>query len=125
MTAHVRIADRPWADSIAVYLIIEAGNVRLIERPNHVNGPEARDPLSPGVDPGPSLTLSDDMARALLDALAAHYRRATDTGTLRADYEHERRRVDTLTNALVKAHADQLTAERTRIEQLAQEVGRR
>jgi hypothetical protein len=44
----------------------------------------------------PALRLPDDMARALLDALAAHYGGQTDTRTLRQDYLAERARVDRL-----------------------------
>jgi len=122
MTARARITDRPWADSIGIYLLRIGDGLRLIERPNHPNGPNALDPAEPGMDVEPSLVLSDDMAMALLDALAAHYRRATDTGTLRADYEAERRRVDKLTDALIGAHTNQLAAERARVDMLAREV---
>lgn len=102
MTARARITAEPWADSIAVYLVRDTQGVRLVERPNH---PEGAVTVIPGTVAVPSLRLDDDMAVALLDALAAHYRRATDTGTLRADYEKERARVDRLTEALITAHA--------------------
>jgi len=41
------------------------------------------------------LRLPDDVARALLDALASHYGGTSDVQTLRRDYEAERKRVDT------------------------------
>jgi hypothetical protein len=44
----------------------------------------------------PTITLPDHMATALLDALAAHYRRATEQTTVRADLEREQARVDGL-----------------------------
>lgn len=48
----------------------------------------------------PTLILYDDEARALLDALVAHYQGAENTQTLRRDYDHERARVDKLTDAV-------------------------
>lgn len=104
MTAQARVVDEPWADGVAVYLLRRGDGITLIERPNHVNGPGALDPVNPGVDPGPSLHLADDMALQLLEALAHHYGRATDATHLRRDYDAERRRVDTLTGALIDAH---------------------
>ena len=105
MTAQARVVDEPWADGVAIYLMRDLpgpGGTRTIDRPGHANGPDARDVITPGADPGPSLRLDDDMAMQLLDALARHYRRATDTGTLRQDYEYERTRVDRLTDALIR-----------------------
>lgn len=100
MTAQVRIADQPWADRIGIYLLRDQAGMRLIDRPG-----TAAEPVDPARDPGASLVLDDDMAVALLDALATHYRRATDTTHLRADYDAERARVDQLTAALIDAHA--------------------
>jgi hypothetical protein len=54
---------------------------------------------------GPSLRLPDDLGRALLDALSAHYGGTSDTRTLRRDYEHERGRVDRLIGHLVGSPA--------------------
>jgi hypothetical protein len=101
VTAQARVADEPWADGIAIYLLRRSDSITLIERPNHVDGPGALDPVSPGTDPGPSLRLSDDMALQLLDALSRHYGRATDATHLRADYDRERQRVDKLTDAFI------------------------
>jgi hypothetical protein len=50
----------------------------------------------------PTLNLSDDMARAMLDALSAHYGGHSDTRTLRRDYDDERKRVDRLTDAIIQ-----------------------
>jgi len=44
----------------------------------------------------PTLTLDDDSAHALLDALTRHYQGAEDTRALRRDYDAERKRVDLL-----------------------------
>lgn len=101
MTARANVTDRPWSDGIAVYLTRTAGEHRFIVRPG-ATGMDEQAVIEPGVDPGPSMLLADDMAMVLLDALAAHYRRATDTGNLRADYDAERARVDRLTDALIR-----------------------
>lgn len=44
----------------------------------------------------PTLNLREDMARALLDALSAHFGGSSDVQTLRKDYMAERARVDKL-----------------------------
>lgn len=49
----------------------------------------------------PTLTLGDDEARALLDALMRHYQGASDMHTVRQDLLHERGRVDKLTEAMI------------------------
>lgn len=49
----------------------------------------------------PTLTLSNDAARALLDALTRHYQGASDMHTVRADLLHERGRVDKLMTAVI------------------------
>lgn len=56
--------------------------------------------LAEHVETEPTLTLEDDAARALLDALTRHYQGAEDTRSLRADYDHERKRVDKLSDAV-------------------------
>lgn len=53
--------------------------------------------------PSPTLLLSDDMGRALLDALSAHYGGHSDVRSLRKDYDAERKRVDKLTDAVIQA----------------------
>ena len=55
-------------------------------------------PVNAAVEP--TMILPDFMARALLDALTAHYHGAEDTRALRRDYDAERARVDKLTGAL-------------------------
>lgn len=53
---------------------------------------------------GERLVLTDDVARALYEALAVHYgHTGHDMRALRKDYEHERGRVDRLTDALLEA----------------------
>lgn len=50
---------------------------------------------------GPTLSLTNDVARALLDALTRHYQGASDMHTVRADLLHERGRVDRLITAVI------------------------
>lgn len=50
----------------------------------------------------PSLLLSDGHARALLDALSAHYGGSSDVQTLRKDYMAERARVDRFIEHMVR-----------------------
>jgi hypothetical protein len=57
------------------------------------------EPFEPGEDP-PTITIPDEVARALLDALSAHYGGTGDTRALRRDYDAERARVDRLIAAL-------------------------
>lgn len=50
----------------------------------------------------PGLNLPENVARALLDALSAHFGGTSDTRQLRSDFEHERGRVDRLITHLTK-----------------------
>lgn len=49
----------------------------------------------------PSLVLGDEMARVLLDALAAYFGGTGEVQTLRRDYDAERKRVDKMIEALI------------------------
>lgn len=49
----------------------------------------------------PTLSLPDDLARALLDALLRHYQGASDMHTVRADLIAERKRSDKMIDALI------------------------
>jgi hypothetical protein len=49
---------------------------------------------------GPTIRLTDEIARELLEALLRHYQGASDMHTLRADYLHERSRLDGLLRTL-------------------------
>ncbi len=51
--------------------------------------------------PVPSLKVDDGVGRALLDALVAYYGGTTGGRQQRADFEHERQRVDRLIGALI------------------------
>ena len=89
---------------IDVFLGFDTDAGMLIVRPDG-NGDDTYEEAVPaGASPAnnaPSLRLRDDLARALLDALAVHYGGTGDTRTLRKDYEHERGRVDSLISHLM------------------------
>jgi hypothetical protein len=52
-------------------------------------------------DPRPSLELDDDLALALLNALAAYFGGTSDVRALRQDLDTERKRADRLIEALI------------------------
>lgn len=58
----------------------------------------------------PWLRLPEDVAHALLDALAAHFAGASDTRQLRRDYDAERARTDKLTDAVIRIAVSQTGA---------------
>lgn len=58
--------------------------------------------------PAASLKLTDDLGMALLDALADHYGNAAGGRQQRADFEHERARVDRLIDVVSGALAASL-----------------
>lgn len=83
--------------SVDIYLGNERsdGSMDIVRPAELVAGPS-----EPGIQTEPALKLDDDLARALLDALAAHYGGTSDTRQLRRDYEAERARVDRLLELL-------------------------
>jgi hypothetical protein len=54
-----------------------------------------------GVEVEPSFTITNEFGRALLDALLRYYQGASDMHTLRADYLHERDRVDKMLESMM------------------------
>lgn len=99
-----RIAITPDAvmDGVSIQIAMRAGDVVH----QLVFGPADHELVAPGTSlPRPSLAIPDDLGRALLDALAAHYGGTTGGLQQRADFEHERRRVDRLIEHLTKAAA--------------------
>jgi hypothetical protein len=100
MTYRIRIEQDARVDGIAVQIaerLADGAVIRQVryERTDAVVVPEAS-------MPAPSLVLSDDLGRALLDALAAHYGGTTGGRQQRADFEHERARVDRLIGHLTR-----------------------
>jgi hypothetical protein len=58
------------------------------------------DEVEPDGAASPTILLSEEAARALLDALVRRYEGASDMHTVRSDLLHERGRVDKLTEAV-------------------------
>lgn len=58
-------------------------------------------PVTPMAMAKPTFQISNDAARALLDALTRHYQGASDMHTVRGDLLHERGRVDKLIEAVI------------------------
>lgn len=58
-------------------------------------------PADDGAYAAPSFRLDDEAARALLDALAAHFGGTSEVQTMRADLLHERKRVDKMIDHLI------------------------
>ena len=86
------------AHGVAVYLGHETnGRATRLAVPAHLELQDVGDSL---VQAEPWLRLNDDIAQALMDALAAHYGGHTHLLTLRADYEAERDRLDKLIDLL-------------------------
>lgn len=50
----------------------------------------------------PSISIPSEIARSLFEALTVHFGGSTSTQQLRADYDSERKRVDKLTDAVLK-----------------------
>jgi hypothetical protein len=78
---------------LAVYLVDQRGDTSAIGLPVELTFQTITDEQSSATQQ-PTLRLPEDMARALLDALAAHFGGTSDVQTLRKDYVAERARVD-------------------------------
>ena len=91
---------------VAVYLVEHRGQDRyVVGQPVEIVFHEEDEVASSAVHE-PTLRLSGDMARALLDALAAHFGGSSDVQTLRQDYLAERVRVDKMIDRLIGNGAD-------------------
>lgn len=103
-----RIREDSFGDGIDIAIIMKPGEYSDgVRRILHIVGidPDGRltqrwDEMVPGAAREPTLTLTDDEARALLAALHTHYSGVEDTRTLRRDYDHERGRVDKLADVI-------------------------
>lgn len=97
----IRVAEDMLADGISVY--VTEKNETSPRRVLHVaeagrwNRWTELDPHgAAGEDVPPTIRLTDDQGRALLDALLRHYQGWSEQHALRADYLAERKRVDDL-----------------------------
>lgn len=97
----VRVAEDMLADGISVYVTEKHDatprRVLHVAEGGRWSTWEELDPhgaASPEVTP--TIRLTDDQGRAVLDALLRHYQGWSEQHTLRADYLAERKRVDDL-----------------------------
>lgn len=88
-------------DAIGVYLLDDHGMRVSVAQPAELVFTECEDQFAMLPD-RPTLFLPDNHARALLDALSAHYGGTSDTRTLRRDYDAERARVDKMLGAILE-----------------------
>lgn len=93
--------EDPVLDGIRVFLGYRGHKVR-----NYVTGIYAHGVETASVDPGiadvPTLTLPTEVAHVLLDALAEHFGGTSTQQAARADFVHERGRVDKLLDAVTR-----------------------
>lgn len=101
----VHIFDSHYSFGVGISILNE-GEDRPREIARFENGQlRSFESFDPHAAVDPSLVLSDDIARALLDALTRRYHGAEDTRALRRDYDDERKRVDKLTAGLLSLAA--------------------
>lgn len=100
MTWRVRITPDAMVDGIALQIAHRSGDVtqQLIFDSGTLESVESRS-VMPSRS---SLRFDDALGRALLDALAEHYGNTSGGRQQGADFEHERRRVDKLTDRMLE-----------------------
>lgn len=105
MTARALVTDGFPSQSVHIMLgrVFPDGSSEVV-RPADLTF-ERTPPHAAGVTQDASLTLPEDMARELLDALLRHFGGSAETQTLRKDYDAERRRVDKLIDVLIDRSA--------------------
>lgn len=101
VNARARVEADFAGDGVAVWLgrKLETGFV-TVEPTNLVM--QVRDAGSVAVANEPAFRLPEDLARALLDALATHFGGVSEVQSLRRDYLAERARVDKMIDHLTK-----------------------
>lgn len=99
MTVRVLIENNFQIDGVEIRIGRKTENGLLVM----MDGGTHADLIANGVSLpiAPFATVTDDVAMALRDALTVHYGGAPETKWLRADYDAERKRVDTLTEAII------------------------
>lgn len=100
MTARARVEHNFASGGVAIFLGWRTGNQVSIIEPATLTRRfvETSDTY---IASEPSLCLDDDMARAVLDALAAYFGGTAEVQTLRGDYLAERARVDKMIDTLL------------------------
>lgn len=102
MTWRIAIVPDAATDGVAIQIArrLDGGHVQQLRFEQVAEAMSA----APGTTmPTPSLVLADDLAMALLDALADHYGSTSGGRQQRGDFEHERGRVDRLIGVLAGA----------------------
>ncbi len=101
MTARAYVNNDFPRDQVVIYLgeRCDDGRVSVGEPTDIVF--RTMEPMEAAAERGPTLRLSESMARALLDALVAHFGGTAEVQTLRKDYLHERARVDKMIEHLI------------------------
>jgi len=107
MTYRVRIESDPTRDGIRVWLVevlnLDGMPIRSVIDPStgdHTDLPPAGQAAT--WTDLPSISLDDTAGMVLLDELARHYAKATDSGVTRDLLDRERARVDTLIGTLTR-----------------------
>lgn len=104
MTARARVDADFERDGVSIWLG-RAGDrsITVVEPVQIVMRTQAADEAYAVSEP--ALRLPEDLARALLDALAAHFGGVSEVQTLRKDYLAERARVDKMIDHLTREGA--------------------
>jgi len=90
------------SDQIAIAVVLKHSHEeRMILQVNQEGSYTYWENVDPISQTKPTITLANDVARALLDALLRHYQGSEDMHTVRADLLHERGRVDKMITALI------------------------
>jgi hypothetical protein len=100
MTARARVDDDIMRDGVAIWLADGHPGQRLLAEAVDIRW-QTVPAEAVAVSPEPTLRLPDAVARALLDALTAHFGGAPELQTLRKDYVAERARVDKMIDHLI------------------------
>lgn len=97
----IAITDSFDVDGLAVTIGLRIDpSITRVGRINEYGSVQYED-VDPNTNITPTVRLSHDIARALLDALLRYYGGAPDSHTVRADLVHERGRVDKMLDALM------------------------
>jgi hypothetical protein len=90
-------------DGLSVWLVDRRSGRTMAAEPVEFTMSEV---IEQGVERAPSFVLDEGTARALLDALAAHFGGTSEVQTLRRDYLAERKRVDRFIDHLTNRRPD-------------------
>lgn len=94
------ISSNPMAETIYLAVVERRGDRHAVVSEISTTG-TVMQAHAEATEPVP-LVIDIEVARALLDALARHFGGTGDTRQLRKDYDHERSRVDKLTDAVIR-----------------------